>query len=182
MMKTFQNGTLSNRTRPLKLRQPERRKNLLFSCAYLREEILAENGKHAQQIFHKTSYRKHKINNEKIFGFSSIKYSSWDALSSCQRENIHSQRVAEQQLLERCELWSLHSWIYDVSSELSFSLAALAQKLAHTKQRLKLETLKLATFVAAQQSNTRFQIDISVIKMNAKHCSREKSLLRRSRR
>lgn len=182
MMKTFQNGTLSNRTRPLKLRQPERRKKSLFSCAYLREEILAENGKHAQQIFHKTSYRKHKINNEKLFGFSFIKYSSLGSFSSCQREKNSStevRRAAAPRAMRALKFTFMNLWCF-IRAELS--LAALAQKLAHTKQRLKLETLKLATFVAAQQSNTRFQIDISVIKMNAKHCSREKSLLRRSRR
>lgn len=64
-----------------------------------------------------------------------------------------------------------------------FSRSASAAKARSHETTLKLATLKLAQRSwRHSRSNIRFQIDISVIKMNAKHCSREESLLRRSRR
>lgn len=131
MMKTFQNGTLSNRTRPLKLRQPERKKSL-FSCAYLREEILAENGKHAQQIFYKTSYRKHKIINEKIFGFSFIKYSSSGSFSSCQREKnsfTEVRRAAAPRAMRALKFTFMNLWCF-IRAEL-FSRSASTKARSH---------------------------------------------------
>lgn len=86
--KHFKNGTLPNQTRPLKLRQPERKKIGVLVRLFARGDFSRKWEAHAQKNFLETSYRKHKINNEELLGFSFIKYSSLGSFSWCQREKF----------------------------------------------------------------------------------------------